>query len=123
VGDLIYIYPFFKTFHPESAFQEEQRQIPVDLSYKSRMKFSCVLMIPDGYALESLPESRSISSPSLGGSAIQLTCRQSGNRVQLSYNVNWGTMLISPNEYADLRTFWEQAVLAEKSVIVLKRVQ
>lgn len=123
VGDLIYIYPFFKTFHPESAFQEEQRQIPVDLPYKSRMKFSCVLMIPDGYALESLPESRSISSPSLGGSAIQLTCRQIGNRVQLSYNVNWGTMLISPNEYADLRTFWEQAVLAEKSVIVLKRVQ
>ena len=37
------------------------------------------------------------------------------------YRASLGKMLVLPEEYADLRLFWETAIGVEKSTIVLKK--
>ena len=58
--------------------------------------------------------------PALGG-RIQFLCQQVGNSVSVSYRATLDKVLILPDDYADLRLFWETAVGIEKSTIVLKK--
>ena len=58
--------------------------------------------------------------PPVGG-RIQLLAQQLGNTVSVNYRVNLDKMMILPENYADLRLFWETAVGVEKSTIVLRK--
>ena len=119
-GDLVYIQPILSQFHPASAFRKEERKLPVDFPYPETLVYSFSLEIPDGYVVEELPEKTAKTFPPVGG-RIQLLAQQLGNTVSVNYRVNLDKMMILPENYADLRLFWETAVGVEKSTIVLKK--
>ena len=119
-GSMVYIQPILSQFHPNSAFRKEERKLPVDFPFTESLTYSFSLEIPDGYVVEELPEKISKTFPTLGG-RIQLLAQQVGNNVSVTYRTSLDKMLILPDDYADLRLFWETAVGAEKSTIVLKK--
>lgn len=119
-GGLEYIRPVLSGFHSTSAFRKEERELPVDFPYPESLSYSFRLDIPDGYAVEELPERTVKSFPTIGG-RIQFVAQQVGNTVSVVYRVNLDQMLVLPDQYADLRLFWETAVGLEKSTIVLKK--
>ena len=116
----MYIQPVLSQFHPASAFRKEDRKLPVDLPYPESLTYSMTLEIPDGYAVEELPEKTNLSVPTIGG-RIQFLAQQMGSTVNVSYRISLDKVLILPEEYPDLRLFWETAVGIEKSTIVLKK--
>ena len=70
--------------------------------------------------MEELPEKTMKVFPPVGG-RVQLMAQQVGNSVSVTYRVSLDKMMILPEDYDDLRLFWETAVGAEKSTIVLKK--
>ena len=119
-GGLVYIQPILSQFHPASAFRKEERKLPVDFAYPESLVYSFALEIPDGYVVEELPEKTAKSFPPIGG-RIQFLAQQVGNSVSVNYRISLDKMMILPEDYADLRLFWETAVGVEKSTIVLKK--
>ena len=116
----LYVQPILSQFHSPSSFRKEERQLPVDFPYPESIIYSFSLEIPEGYVVEELPERTSKSFPTIGG-RIQLLAQQIGNTVSVTYRSNLDKMLIMPDQYADLRFFWETAVGVEKCTIVLKK--
>lgn len=119
-GSLLYIQPVLSSFHSSSDFRKEERKLPVDFPYPESITYSFSLEIPEGYVVEELPEKVGLTFPSLEG-RIQFATQQVGKIVSVLYRASLGKMLVLPEEYADLRLFWETAIGVEKSTIVLKK--
>lgn len=119
-GSLLYIQPVLSSFHSSSDFRKEERKLPVDFPYPESITYSFSLEIPEGYVVEELPEKVGLTFPSLEG-RIQFATQQVGNIVSVLYRASLGKMLVLPEEYADVRLFWETAIGVEKSTIVLKK--
>ena len=119
-GERLYIRPVLSLYHPEAAFQKEERKIPVDFPYPESLNYTFVLNIPEGYVVEELPESKSLSCPPVEG-RIVFQMRQAGNNVSAVYRFVMGKSFVPAEDYADLRLFWETAAGIEKSTIVLRK--
>ena len=120
VGEMLYIHPFLEKFHGSGAFRKESREIPVDFPYPVNISYSFLLDIPEGYAVEELPESQTLSCPPVNGN-IRFQCKVIGERISLNYRFILDRYLVLPAEYPDLRAFWEVAVGIENCTIVLKK--
>ena len=120
MGDRLYIHPFLSSFHSASSFRKETRDIPVDFPYPTDISYNYVLTIPEGYAVEELPESKSFACASVKGRVL-FQCRVVGNQVSATYRFVMEDTLVLPEKYSDLRLFWETAVGIEKGTIVLKK--
>ena len=120
MGDRLYIQPFLSNYHSDTSFRKEKRDIPVDFPYPSAIIYSFILDIPEGYAVEELPESASMTCPPVKG-RILFQCKQVGSQISVSYRFTMDETTVLPDHYADLRTFWEKVVGVEKSTIVLKK--
>ena len=119
-GDRLYIQPFLEPFHQATAFQKDDRKIPVDFPHPETIAYSFALLIPDGYAIEELPESASLVCPPVKG-RLQFQSKVIGNQLSVSYRFNMEETQVLPDSYQDLRLFWEKAAGIEKSTIVLKK--
>lgn len=119
-GDRLYIQPFLEPFHSASAFQKDDRKIPVDFPYPEILSYTFVLTIPDGYAIEELPENASLVCPPVNG-RLQFQSKLVGNQLSISYRFTLEATQVLPDSYQDLRLFWEKAAGIEKSTIVLKK--
>ena len=119
-GDRLYIQPFLEPFHPASAFQKEDRKIPVDFPYPEIIAYTFVLEVPDGYTVEEMPENASLVCPPVKG-RLQYQTKLVGNQLNVSYRFTLEETQVLPDSYQDLRLFWEKAAGIEKSTIVLKK--
>lgn len=119
-GDRLYIQPFLSNYHSDTSFRKEKRDIPVDFPYPTAIIYSFVLDIPEGYDVEELPESVTMTCPPVKG-RIMFHCKQIGNQISVSYRFTMDETTVLPEYYADLRAFWEKVVGVEKSTIVLKK--
>lgn len=120
VGEMLYIHPFLGKFHGSGAFRKETRDIPVDFPYPVNISYTFLMDIPEGYAVEELPESQSLSCPPVNGN-ILFQCKVIGERISLNYRFILDRYLVLPAEYPDLRAFWEAAAGIENCTIVLKK--
>lgn len=121
-ADHLYINLFLSKYHPETAFRSETRTLPVEFPYCHQITYRGAFMIPEGYEVESIPESVSYSCAALGDSKMTFVCRRSGNAVSLIYMMNLDAIFVNSDDYSDLRLFWDELSRIEKSILVLKKI-
>ena len=119
-GDRLYIQPFLSSFHSASAFQKDERKIPVDFPFPEILSYTFVLSIPDGYVIEEMPENASLVCPPVKG-RLQFQSKLVGDQLSVAYRFSLEETQVLPESYQDLRLFWEKAAGIEKSTIVLKK--
>lgn len=119
-GERIYIRPVLHPFHPDTYFREEERKLPVDFHYPDNVQYAFMLEIPEGYEIEELPKTVSKICPPVNG-RIQFQAQRVGNMISVIYRYTMNKTVVLPEEYSNLRLFWETAVSIEKSTIVLKK--
>ena len=117
---MLYIHPFLSKFHSSTAFRKESRDIPVEFPYPVDISYTYLLTVPDGYAVEELPEGTSLVCPPVDG-RILFQCKEIGGQVSLTYKFSLDRYMVLPSEYPDLRAFWEAAAGIENCTIVLKK--
>ncbi|NMH27248.1 DUF3857 and transglutaminase domain-containing protein [Flavobacterium silvaticum] len=120
VGDKIYVSPMLFLKTDENPFKMEKREYPVDFGYPTNSRYSISIDIPEGYVVESMPESKSLVMENNMGSHKYII-QANGNKIQLSVNTEINEPIVPNTGYETLRNFFIQVVQKENEKIVLKK--
>lgn len=120
IGDKIYFSPLFFLRSKENPFKLEKREFPVDFGYPSSSVYRITISIPEGYKVESMPESEGFALPDNLGS-FKYVLSQNASTVQLLINTKINTSIISPLYYNALKAYFKQLIEKENEQIVLTK--
>ena len=79
-----------------------------------------ILSLPEGYAVDELPEELVIALPE-NAAIYSYTVKQSGNTIQLVSQLEIKKMKFYAQEYPHLREFFNQIVSKQQEQIVLRK--
>ncbi|TGD57408.1 transglutaminase domain-containing protein [Flavobacterium humi] len=120
IGDKMYFSPFLYLAMTENPFKQETREYPVDFVYPHQDKFVVSITVPEGYAIETLPQSKSIGMPDELGN-FRYNISSNGNQIQLLYTIDINQAIISSEYYESLKGFYKEVVDKQTEKIVLKK--
>ncbi|WP_224488882.1 DUF3857 domain-containing protein [Robertkochia flava] len=110
---------FFST--SENPFTSETRTYPIDFVFPKSFTYNISYIIPEGYQVESLPESAKFVLPDNLGSFMYHIVNQ-GNMLQLRV-ISEINMDLVPSEYYDyIRGFYGEVIKKESEKVVLSKV-
>ena len=120
-GDFIYLSPIVYSNFDENPFKLEKRLYPVDISHPFKEQLIVNLTIPEGYAVEELPEQVNLVLPNKGGK-YQYLVSQNENVLQIIWKINMKQLLFSPEEYKGVKDFFDMIMEKQGEQIVLKKI-
>lgn len=120
-GDLMYLRPFIRKYQSASDFADPVRTTPVDFPYSEDLKYKMAITIPEGYAVESLPENVSVACDPIGSRASAQFSLINGNTVVVVYSFNRSVNKVLETSYSALRDYWEKLADLYNSMIVIKK--
>ncbi|MDO5979634.1 DUF3857 domain-containing protein [Flavivirga spongiicola] len=121
IGDKIYFSPMFFLRTAENPFKLEKRAFPVDFGYPSTSKYRIIINLPEGYKVESVPESAAFSMPDNLG-LFKFNISNNGSSIQLLIDAKINESIISPLYYDALKEYFKQIIEKENEQIVLTKV-
>jgi Domain of Unknown Function with PDB structure (DUF3857) len=120
-GEFIYLSPIVIGAVDENIFKEEKRDYPVDIPYPFSDVYVLNLQLPEGYAIESLPEGTNMSLPGDGGKFKFMVNAVAEDRIQIVSNLSIKQLYYEPEEYKALKYFFDLVVAKQQEQIVLKK--
>ena len=121
-GDMLYFTPILYRRFESNPFRSVTRTFPVDFGAPDRTIYSSVIEIPDGYAVEELPENRRVRFLDDAGSFLQLMEAKNG-RISIRSVLSLDRPVIHEDYYSHLRTFVDYVVSAQSEPIVLRKIR
>lgn len=119
-GDFIYLEPMITEKIDENPFKPDTRIYPVDIIYPNEQIIVMNITLPEGYAVESLPEATAIRLPEKGGMFLY-NCNQMGNTISVTCRLVLGKPIYMQSEYPYIKEFFNQVVSKQAEQIVLKK--
>tara|TARA_R110002020_G_scaffold293535_6_gene509257 strand:- start:6953 stop:8962 length:2010 start_codon:yes stop_codon:yes gene_type:complete len=121
IGGKVYFSPMFYLATLENPFTAEERTYPIDYVYTRKNRYIISIDIPEGYQIESLPESAAVSlSDDMGSFVYRIS--QVASKIQLSIELAINTPLIGPDYYQDIKKFYDIVIAKENEKVVLTKV-
>ncbi|SDW39397.1 DUF3857 domain-containing protein [Aequorivita viscosa] len=118
VAGKLYFSPMLFLATEENPFKSETREYPIDFGFPMKDRYILNIALPEGYQVESLPENIVYDlGQNIGGYKYLIS--QMGNNLQLSVELSIDQSFISPEEYGNLKKFFELLVSKEKEKVVL----
>ncbi len=121
INDKIYLFPMVFFTQKENPFKQEVREYPVDFGYPIQEKYVINIEIPEGYAVESLPEGININGGENIGS-FKYIIGNTGAVIQLVVTSDIYSSIISPEHYPALKEFCQKSIDKQKERIVFKKI-
>lgn len=118
---LIYISPFVGIGLSSNPLKLNDRKFPVNFGFPFEDSFIIKFRIPDGYQVESIPESINMALPEGKGRYI-LSASTVGGTIVLVCKMQLNRDMYIPSDYLILKQFFEQIVSKSNEKIVLKKV-
>ncbi|MEM6966666.1 MAG: DUF3857 domain-containing protein, partial [Bacteroidota bacterium] len=120
-GNMIYINPMLNNALTENPFKLEVRKYPVDYAIPIEETYMLKLEIPDGYAVETLPEISKIALPEKAGQ-FSYSAKMVGGEIMVLSRLRINKTLFLEDEYALLKQFYNIIVKKHAEQIVLKKI-
>lgn len=122
-GDFIYLSPLSDAYLSENPFKLDSRIFPIDFIYKQKKMMIINVKIPEGYAIEGLPESIT-SNLSDRGISYTYRCGINENKteIQISLNYQVNTPFYTPDRYNEIRQLFDFISTKQKEFIVFKKI-
>lgn len=120
-GDLMYLNPMLYSGYDENPFKLEKRQYPVDYAVPFESTYMLILEIPEGYAVETLPQETKVGLPEQGG-LFSHSAKVKGNSITILSRVKISQTVFLENEYPALKEFYDFIVKSHAEQIVLKKM-
>ena len=120
IGDKIFINPMMFLSKTENPFKQEKREYPIDFIYPSQDKYLINIVLPEGYVVESMPQSVTMAMEENIGS-FKYNIAQADNKVQLSVVVDINYATVSPDYYLTIKDFYQKMIEKQSEKIVLKK--
>ncbi|WP_299106725.1 hypothetical protein [uncultured Winogradskyella sp.] len=121
VGDKIYFSPMLFFATKENPFKLEERQYPIDFVIPYSEKYMVNIKLPEGYTVESLPNSEGLEFKDANVKFTYLI-QQNGDFLQLKAQLDIVNPLILPKDYKDFKAFYSKIVEKQAEQIVLNKV-
>ncbi|MFD2542386.1 DUF3858 domain-containing protein [Lacinutrix gracilariae] len=121
IADKLYFSSLLFLAPEENVFKQETREYPIDFTYPVSEKNVINIKIPQGYQVESLPESVKIQFNVNDGGFTYLV-KQTNDLLQITTNLDINKTLIMPQEYVEFKKFFDLVVKKQTEQIVLKKV-
>ncbi|WP_282069056.1 DUF3857 domain-containing protein [Olleya namhaensis] len=116
----LYISPLLFLTSEENPFTQDSRAYPVDFVCPLSDKYIVNIDIPEGYQLESLPESEAINFNTDALTFSYLT-KQIGDKIQIVVNLEINNTYILPSDYTNFKEFYKIMTDKKAEKIVLKK--
>lgn len=121
IGGKIYVNPMLFFAQEKNPFKQEVREYPVDFGYPFQDKYNITIKIPEGFAVESLPQSVAYNMESNLGS-FKFNILATDNVLQLMVVNQINQPIISTEEYEMLKNYYKGVIAKQTEKIVLKRI-
>ncbi len=121
IGGKLYFSPLIFLATSETPFKLDDREYPVDYGYKWKDRYLINITIPEGYVVESIPESTSFGMEQ-GIGSYKYSISKTGNKVQLSVELAMNEAVIPAGEYGGLKRFYELLIDKENEKVVLSKI-
>jgi hypothetical protein len=117
---VFYFNPIMAGRWTKNPFKSKDRIYPIDLGTGISASFVGNFTLPEGYALEEMPKTEIVMLPDKGGK-FSYQVRQVGNLIQVNTMVQVTRTRFLPEEYADLKEFFERVVQKHAQPLVIKK--
>ena len=121
IGDKMYFSPLLFLVQQENPFKQEKREYPVDFVFPSEDKYLVNLAIPDGYEVETIPQSTAFKTND-DALILKYAISNTGNKLQIVVTFNTNTAILPEASYEELKLFFEELVKKENEKVVLKKI-
>ena len=119
-ADKIYLNPMVIQYMEKPLFTDETRNCPVEFPYHTNIQMCVRTDIPNGYSVEEMPESVKMKSAD-GTIYFLLTFQHADNSIYTQMRFNLRKRLYGTEEYADLKSFFDNVAQKCNSMVVLKK--
>lgn len=120
IGDNIFFSPLFFFSTNENPFKSEKREFPIDFGYPTSSSYRVIINLPEGYAVESLPEPKALQLDEYASFSYQIL--NNGPSIQLMVNAEINSSIIPAEYYPLLKEYYKQIIDKQNEKIVLKKV-
>lgn len=121
IGGKIYFKPLFFTATTKNPFKLENREYPIDFGAPFSNKDIISINIPDGYEIESIPESIAIGLPNNMG-VYQFKILVTGAKINVFSLLKIEAAAYPAENYKELKEFFKLLVNKNVEQIILKEV-
>jgi hypothetical protein len=121
-GDMIMFRPLlFETFD-KNPYTLEERKYPVNYNYPHSEQYVFVYTLPEGYTVESLPKPGILKMPD-NSLSFSYNIQASGKQILMRYRYEVAKMMFLPEEYANVKNFYDQLVKKHSEQVIIKKSQ
>jgi hypothetical protein len=121
IGEKIYVSPLLFFTEVKNPFQQEVREYPVDYGFPFTEKNTINIQIPEGYAIEKVPDPTVITMQDNLGSFRFIT-NVLGNQIQISVINQINTAIIPSEYYSMLKNYYQGIIDKESEKIIVTKV-
>lgn len=121
IGDKMYISPMFFFAETKNIFTQEKREYPIDFVFPHQDKYNVSFTIPEGYALETIPQSKSVAMLD-GIGSFKYLISNNENQFQIVYSLDINQAIVGSEYYDVLKNFFKEIVDRHSEKIVLKKL-
>ena len=119
--DLLYINPLFGSGYKTNPFKSAERFYPVEMPYTKDETYIATIEVPTGYVVDELPKQIAAKLDEQGSAYFEYRISSSGNIVSMRYVLKISRTLFLPEEYENLREFFNMIVQKQNEQIVFKK--
>jgi hypothetical protein len=123
VDDFLYVQPILCPVLDKALADVETRLYPVDFGYPWTERYVTTITIPEGYAVDELPESIRLKSEDGAISATMAASDKGDGTISLNFTVSILRTIFQPQEYAVLQDMFRRIIEMQESTIVLKKTK
>jgi len=120
-GDKMSFSPVLFTEYSNSRLVDETRSFPVDIAHPFKEQFVLQMKIPEGYEVESLPESARILIRG-GGGTYHYILKENEGHLELISKIQLKQLKYQPEDYDDIKAFFDIIAAKSNEKIILRRI-
>lgn len=120
IGDKIYFSPMLYFAQNKNPFTQDKRDYPIDFKYPNQDKYLISIVIPEGYSIESIPNTKVINMVD-NLATFKYLITNTDKKIQLSVQKDINSSIFSSEYYEDLKLFFAEMIKIENQKIVIKK--
>jgi hypothetical protein len=121
VGDKIYFNPFLFLTQKENPFKAEKREYPIDFVFPHQDKYLISIALPEGYVVESLPQSATVVMEDNLGAFKYNVGNAGNNTIQISASIDINSAVLAADYYLTVKDFFNKMIEKQNEKIILKK--
>lgn len=121
IGGKLYISPLFFETSSRNPFTAETRAYPIDFGFGQSHVYSVIINIPEGYKIESIPESVVYQLPDEIGE-FRYMISNTDNTIQLRITYDIKIALIPADYYESLKDYYGATISKQAEKIILSKI-